>query len=66
MKRQLLFRITADYCVVDMGNSGIRKEEIFLPARVFDGHAIKYAVYNTRQTVKKKSVPSVCPAQARK
>lgn len=56
MKGQLLFRITANYCGVDMGNSGIRKEGVFLPEHAFDRLAIKYAVYNTCRSVKKYSV----------
>ncbi len=40
-----------------MGNSGTRKEGIFLPDNVFDSRAIKHAVYNTCRPVKKISVP---------
>jgi|GEM_PF-2280573 len=65
MKGHLLFRIIANYCGVDMDNSGIKKEGIILPGNVFDGHAIKYAVYNTCRTVKKKAVPLGGPAAAR-
>jgi len=43
--------------VVDMGNPGTGKEGVFLPDNVFDGRAIKYAVYNTCRPVKKISVP---------
>jgi hypothetical protein len=39
-----------------MGNSGTRKEGIFLPDNVFDSRAIKYAVYNTCWTVNQKSI----------
>jgi hypothetical protein len=56
MNGQLLFRIAANQCGVDMGNSGIRKEGTFLPEHVFDGLAIKYAVYNTGCAVKRKSI----------
>ena len=44
-----------DLDVFPMDNSSTKKEGIFLPDNVFDGHATKYAVYNTRRTVKGKN-----------